>query len=91
MYNHPPLGRIQIVVDQVLLFSKEKGSVSTYMHTHIHTYIHRNSDFLVVTISVGLAQARPNLKFRVFIHNIEAVDNTIYSKSIVLYSSKLHR
>ena len=50
MYNHPPLGRIQIVVDQVLLFSKEKGSVSTYMHTHIHTYIHRNSDFLVVTI-----------------------------------------
>ena len=29
-------------------------------HTHIHTYIQKYSDFLVYTISVGLAQARPN-------------------------------
>ena len=30
------------------------------LHTNIHTYIHKYSDFLVVLISVGLAQARPN-------------------------------
>ena len=30
------------------------------IHTYIHTYIGTCSDFLVVTISVGLAQARPN-------------------------------
>ena len=29
-------------------------------HTYIHTYIQKYSDFLVYTISVGLAQARPN-------------------------------
>ena len=31
-----------------------------YMYTYIHTYIHKYSGFLVVLISVGLAQARPN-------------------------------
>ena len=31
-----------------------------YIQTYIHTYIHKYSDFLVVLISVGLAQARPN-------------------------------
>ena len=35
-------------------------SLHTYIHTHTHTYIHRYGDFLVVLISVGLAQARPN-------------------------------
>ena len=29
---------------------------SGYIHTHIHKY----TDFLIVTICVGLAQARPN-------------------------------
>ena len=29
-------------------------------HTHTHTHTHKNSDFLVVMICVGLAQARPN-------------------------------
>ena len=32
--------------------------IQTYIR--IHTYIHKYSDFLVVLISVGLAQARPN-------------------------------
>ena len=30
-----------------------------YIQTYIHTYIHKYSDFLVVLISVGLAQAHP--------------------------------
>ena len=30
------------------------------LHTCIHTYIHKYSVFLIVLISVGLAQARPN-------------------------------
>ena len=30
------------------------------MYRYIHTNIHKYSDFLVVLISVGLAQARPN-------------------------------
>ena len=30
------------------------------MYRYIQTYIHEYSDFLVVLISVGLAQARPN-------------------------------
>ena len=30
------------------------------MQTYIHAYIHKYSDFLVVLISAGLAQARPN-------------------------------
>ena len=33
-------------------------------HTYIHTYIQKYSDFLVYTISVGLAQARPNYRLR---------------------------
>ena len=35
-------------------------------HTYIHTYIQKYSDFLVYTISVGLAQARPFLKQTVY-------------------------
>ena len=35
--------------------------VSTCLtYRYIHTYIHKYSSFLVVLISVGLAQARPN-------------------------------
>ena len=29
--------------------------------THTHTHIHNYSDFLIVTISVGLAQAHPSI------------------------------
>ena len=34
------------------------NTLTTYRY--IHTYIHRYSGFLIVLISVGLAQARPN-------------------------------
>ena len=30
------------------------------MNHYIHTHIHKYSDFLIVLISVGLAEARPN-------------------------------
>ena len=36
-----------------------KNTWTTY-RGHIHTYIQKYSDFLVYTISVGLAQARPD-------------------------------
>ena len=40
------------------------GTLYTTIHGgHIvdtHTYIHKNSNFLIVTISVGLTQAHPN-------------------------------
>ena len=31
-----------------------------HTHKHTHTYIHKNSDVLIVKITVGLAQACPN-------------------------------
>ena len=38
-----------------------RGLVDTNTHTHTYMYsLYRNSDFLVVTTSVGLAQARHN-------------------------------
>ena len=42
------------------------ADVSLHIHTNIRTYIHKYSDFLVVLISVGVTQARPN-KEREFI------------------------
>ena len=35
-------------------------------YRYIHTYIHKYSDFLVVLISVGLAQARPNNQYTLY-------------------------
>ena len=34
--------------------------MNMWIDVSLHTYIHKYSDFLVVLISVGLAQARPN-------------------------------
>ena len=44
-------------VDDVSLHKHTYMYIHTYIHTHIH---HKYSDFLVVLISVGLTQARPN-------------------------------
>ena len=36
-------------------------------YRYIHTYIHKYSSFLVVLISVGLAQARPNYSMYMYV------------------------
>ena len=48
------------------------------MYRYIQTYIHKYSGFLVVLISVGLAQARPNyLVARLYFHDIPITVNLL--------------
>ena len=46
--------------DYVYALWASKHVADVLLHTYIHTYIYNYSDFLVVLISVGFAQARPN-------------------------------
>ena len=50
------LKNANLVTERVRCTSTTRERRIADTHTHIHNY----SDFLVVTISVGLAQARPN-------------------------------
>ena len=57
-------------------------------HTYIHTYIQKYSDFLVYTISVGLAQARPNYAdFRLICRHAEGSIRRLKQVRICMHKS----
>ena len=59
------------------------------LHTNIHTYIHKYSDFLVVLISVGLAQARPNYYYyhiHTLSHDTHSCEVAVVKELLTLHS-----